>query len=155
MQAHPAILGVPWSGVWASCSFFGSSDFVTVMRCTCTSKFWCFEFFHFAERLQTTVSVLCNFHRILNCSHDFHCARVSTFQPACTSAVLPAGAVLLQPLSPIYTIKMSLRHATAVPDLYNHVPSPVQLVENTHDEPTRHLATGVSPVAMHLMSQCI
>ena len=51
-----AISGVPWSGTWASCSFFDYSDFVTVMRCTCTSKFWCFEFFHFAERLQTTVS---------------------------------------------------------------------------------------------------
>ena len=45
-------------------------------------------------------------------------------------------------LSPIYTMKkslrhathdMSLRHATAMADLYYFVASPVQLVENTHD----------------------
>ena len=45
-------------------------------------------------------------------------------------------------LSPIYTMKkslrhathdMSLRHATAMADLYYFVASPVQQVENTHD----------------------
>ena len=49
-------------------------------------------------------------------------------------------------LSSIYTMKKSLRHATAMTDLYA---SPVQLVENTHDKPTPSLRPGF------LMSQCM
>ena len=45
-----------------------------------------------------------------------------------------------------------MRHATAIADLYYHVASPVQLVENMHDEPSRHLETVVFPVAMHVVS---
>ena len=75
----------------------------------------------------------------------------------------PVGA---GPLSPIYTMKkllqhathdMSLRHATAMADLYYFVANPVQLVENTHDKPTPSLRPGL-PMLQCMsrpMSQCM
>ena len=42
-------------------------------------------------------------------------------------------ATAMADISPIYTMKKSLRHATAMADLYYFVASPVQQLENTHD----------------------
>ena len=56
------------------------------------------------------------------------------------------------PLSPIYTMKTSLRHATAMADLYYFVANPVKLVENTHDKPTPSLRPGF-PMSQCMLSQ--
>ena len=55
------------------------------------------------------------------------------------------------------THDMSLRHATAMADLYYFVANPVQLLENTHDKPTPSLRPGfpMSQCMSRPMSQCM
>ena len=67
-----------------------------------------------------------------------------------SNSVVVRASTVRPCLSPIYTMKKSLRHATAMADLYYFVASPV---ENTHDKlANAQLATWVSHVAMHVAS---
>ena len=69
--------------------------------------------------------------------------------------LLPPRVCSVQP--DLYCGKKSLRHATAMADLYYFVASPVQLVENTHDRPTPSLRPGkpMSQCMSRPMSQCL